>query len=284
VVQEEDDLGMGPPRSGLMERASFSSGPRYLLLAVALPIFFIILGEAFFFLDELEIPLVFHGLNILYCFIVPLLLGAPPQVYQAFSLVSLLRIVNIGMPVFFDLTIYWLPFIYLPIIIVALLLAWQGEGRVSPWSMMRRFLGKMANINKSHLLIYLALALGLGAVLGFIEYQLLKPERLIADISLESLLLLFVVMIFFVGLGEELVFRFLLQDRMKARMGTWTAIILASFVFALMHSGYSSLTFILYVFLIGMVFGVSYERTRSLAFVALLHGAINFFLFSVFPY
>jgi len=73
VVQEEDDLGMAPPRSGLMERASFSSGPRYLIFAVVLPIFFIILGEAFFFLDELELPLVFHGLNLLYCFIVPLL-------------------------------------------------------------------------------------------------------------------------------------------------------------------------------------------------------------------
>ncbi len=263
-----------------------NEGVPLLLLSVVVPIILIASAEAFFFAKDLEIPLALHGLNILYCVMAPLLLGLRPQVFQAFSLVSVLRIMNIGMPAFFDMTIYWLPFIYIPVIAVGLMIAWSDFSE-TPFTLGRAVKlvrERLAQVDGRKTGIYIAVGLGLGALLGFIEYQLLTPEKLIPDITIGSMITLGVVMFLFVGLGEELVFRYLLQDRLKTIMGAAIAIFLSSFTFAMMHSGYSSAYYLVYVFFVGLLFGISYEKTRSLLFVTVLHGSINFFLFSVFPY
>ena len=39
----------------------------------------------------------------------PFVLGSNPMIWQSFSLVSMLRVLNLGMPKFATLTIYWLP-------------------------------------------------------------------------------------------------------------------------------------------------------------------------------
>jgi hypothetical protein len=266
--------------------AQFREGPQFLALSVIVPLTLIVIAEAFFFTRNMEAPLALHGMNILYCVLTPLLLNLRPQIFQAFSLVSILRMMNIGMPVFFDMTIYWLPFIYLPVIVVGIMLArsdFSGDGLnlTRTMALIKERLGRW----NGHMIgLYVKEGLGLGALLGFIEYQILRPERLIPDLSMGSLLLLAVVMFLFVGLGEELLFRYLLQDRLKTATGMLAAILLSSFVFAIMHSGYGNAYYLVYVFFIGLIFGISYERTRSLLFVTVLHGAINFFLFSVFPY
>jgi membrane protease YdiL (CAAX protease family) len=268
-----------------MQSARHSLGLPFLLISVAVPTTLIVMGEIFFYLKNFEMPLAFHGFNILFCILAPFLLNLPPQIFQAFSLVSLLRILNIGMPVFFDMTIYWLPFIYAPILLVGFMIASTefANGSHTLGGILSLAVRKMREANPTTISLYLAVALGLGAVLGYIEYQILQPERLIPDLTIGSLVLLGVVMFLFVGLGEELVFRYLLQDRLKTVLGVTFAVILASVIFAIMHSGYSNPVYLIYVLFIGFIFGISYEKTRSLLFVTLLHGAINFFLFSVFP-
>ena len=263
-----------------------AEGIPFLALSVVVPTVLIGIAEAFFFMKGLEVPLALHGLNLMYCIMAPFLLNLPPGIFQAFSLVSLLRMMNIGMPVFFDMTIYWLPFIYAPIIVVGFMIAINNFSDDAPSlrGLIELARGKIRDANIKRIGIYIVVGLGLGALLGFIEYQVLSPERLIPEISLGSMLLLGIVMFVFVGLGEELVFRYLLQDRLKTVMGAISAILLASLIFTLMHSGYSNSFYLIYVFIIGLIFGISYERTRSLLFVTILHGAINFFLFSVFPY
>ena len=125
-------------------------------------------------------------------------------------------------------------------------------------------------------------------MLANIEFKILSlsiPDlRLVPDLSLESLALLFVVMVFFVGLGEELVFRYILQARLEASLGAVGAILMASLVFSIMHSGYGSYIYMVYVFCVSLVLGILYYRTKSLAFVALVHGTLNFFLFSLLPF
>ncbi len=261
-------------------------GTGFLLLSLVVPIVLISLAEFFFFTKHLELPITLHGINLLYCVMVPLLLNLRPQLFQAFSLVSVLRMMNIGMPVFFDMTIYWLPFIYLPVIVVGLMIARPDfSGGVLTFRMALTVVkDRLSKLDIKTFGAYLGGGLGLGALLGLLEYEILRPEELIPDMTLGSLLALGVVMFLFVGLGEELVFRYLLQDRLKAVTGTVGAILLASLVFATMHSGYSSAPYLVYVFFIGLVFGISYEKTRSLFFVAVLHGSINFFLFSIYPY
>lgn len=263
-----------------------AEGIPFLALSVVVPTVLIGLAEVFFFMKGLEVPLALHGLNLMYCIMAPFLLNLPPGIFQAFSLVSMLRMMNISMPVFFDMTIYWLPFIYAPVIAVGFMIAISNfsDDASSLRGLIELARGKIRDAEIKKIGIYVVVGLGLGALLGFIEYQVLSPERLISEISLGSMLLLGIVMFVFVGLGEELVFRYLLQDRLKTVMGAISAILLASLIFTLMHSGYSNSFYLIYVFIIGLIFGISYERTRSLLFVTILHGAINFFLFSVFPY
>lgn len=285
MVQDSGGVSSGTQIKGA-HTTQLAEGIPFLVLSVVVPTVLIGIAEAFFFMKDLEIPLAIHGLNLMYCILAPFLLNIPPGIFQAFSLVSLLRMMNIGMPVFFDMTIYWLPFIYAPVIVVVFMIAMYGfsDGGLSLRGLIELARGRIRDANAKTILLYITVGIGLGALLGFIEYQVLGPEKLIPDITLGSLLILGIVMFAFVGLGEELVFRYLLQDRFKRVMGTASAILLASFIFTLMHSGYSQLFYLVYVFFIGLIFGISYERTRSLLFVTILHGAINFFLFSVFPY
>ncbi|HOL08444.1 MAG TPA: CPBP family intramembrane metalloprotease, partial [Methanomassiliicoccaceae archaeon] len=74
------------------------------------------------------------------------------------------------------------------------------------------------------------------------------------------------------------------QVRMQAMVGIGASLIITFLTFAFMHSGYTSLIYMAYAFGISMVLGLLYDRTKSLALVALIHGMLNFFLFSFLPF
>ena len=82
----------------------------------------ILVGEAFLFVGDLNSSIIVHLFNILLCVAVPLLLREDILIWQSFSLVSMLRVMNLGMPKFATLTIYWMPLVYGPVILVAFLL------------------------------------------------------------------------------------------------------------------------------------------------------------------
>ena len=71
---------------------------------------------------------------------------------------------------------------------------------------------------------------------------------------------------------EEIVFRGLIFSRLKRGMKTWIAIVISSVLFALMHG---QLLWILYTFVIGFVFAVVVEQTKSLNASILCHMAFN---------
>jgi len=261
------------------------SGWREMVLSIALPAAMIVLAESFFFVGEVETTLSVHGINLLFCVLTPLIVSLPPHIFQAFSLISVLRILNIGMPAFFDLTLYWLPFIYGPVIVVGYVVATRegGEGSIPPIRESLRYLLRGERDERIRWrMYYLPLAVVLGAVIALFEHELLRPESLIPEMTLANLVLLGTVMVVFVGLGEELLFRQILQGRLKQRLGVPLAILLSSLIFATMHSGYSSLPYLGFVFIVGLLIGYEFERTGSLVYVTLLHGFINIFLFSVF--
>nr|WP_255679874.1 CPBP family intramembrane glutamic endopeptidase [Methanosarcina sp. DH2] len=99
-----------------------------------------------------------------------------------------------------------------------------------------------------------------------------------------NLLKLTIVMVFFVGLVEELIFRSVLQTRLENALGVWEAIIITSFLFGLMHSGYGTFQEILYTGFVGFIMGLAFYKTRSLPFIAVLHGFVNVFLFGILPH
>ncbi|MBQ3513324.1 MAG: CPBP family intramembrane metalloprotease [Lachnospiraceae bacterium] len=71
---------------------------------------------------------------------------------------------------------------------------------------------------------------------------------------------------------EEIIFRGLIFSRLKRGMKTPIAIIISSFLFALMHG---QLIWIIYTFVVGLIFAIVFEKTKSLGTSILCHMAFN---------
>jgi uncharacterized protein len=85
-------------------------------------------------------------------------------------------------------------------------------------------------------------------------------------------LILFAVIVFFAAIIEEVLFRGLLQNGLKRRVGPIWAIIISGLVFAAIH--FQPLAFPVLA-LMGMAFGYLYHLTGSLRVTILLHMANN---------
>lgn len=109
-----------------------------------------------------------------------------------------------------------------------------------------------------------------------IESGLQNPEILLVLIPLSILL---------VGPGEELLFRGVIQQLLRLRLGVPTGIAIASAIFSLAHLGSLSgeglvLTLITYLGL-SVILGVSYEYSGTLVMPAMIHGLFNAVQFGV---
>ncbi|WP_410766531.1 CPBP family intramembrane glutamic endopeptidase [Haloferax sp. DFSO60] len=101
------------------------------------------------------------------------------------------------------------------------------------------------------------------------------------------LLLLIPASFLLIGPGEELLFRGVVQNRIRESFGVVPGIAIASAIFAAIH--YVALTggaggrliTITILFFPSVVFGSAYELTDNLAVPALIHGAYNATLFSL---
>ena len=136
-------------------------------------------------------------------------------------------------------------------------------------------------------------ALGL-AVTGSIVVSALRVDtgqNAAAEIGSQNpsvLLLLIPASILAIGPGEELLFRGVVQGRLREAFGPKVAIVLASVVFAGLHwfalSG-GSLTgnLVVLAILLGpaFVFGISYEYTKNIVVPSLIHGIYNATLFTL---
>ncbi len=162
-----------------------------------------------------------HLFNIFLCVVLVIVTKRSEDLYASFILVSLLRVLNISMPRFFELSLYLFIFIYLPIIIAAFIFWYVlkvPEGRKIDGPLLWRFVnGVGPDDAPTFRWAYVPLALGIGLVLAFLEYWVLSPEALVPSMGLGDLMLLMTVMVVFVGLGEELVFRAALQESVRER-------------------------------------------------------------------
>lgn len=80
-------------------------------VAVFVPAVTIALSEGALFAGRLDVALWGHLLTLLGCITAPLLFD-DDVVFPAFALVSLFRLVNLGLPVFVERTLYSLPVVY----------------------------------------------------------------------------------------------------------------------------------------------------------------------------
>lgn len=188
------------------------------------------------------------------------------------SLAPLTRVLSLAAPLGqFDQT-YWYVIVGIPLsagTLVVLRLGGFSAASIG-WRLRPRLL-------PAHLLVASA---GLG--LGTVEWLVLRPEPLVASLSLEAVLLPALVLLLFTGLLEELMFRGLMQRAAEDAFGPG-GLVYASALFALLHVGFASGLEVLLVFGIALIFALVVKRTGSLVGVTLSHGLLNTWLLVLAP-
>lgn len=195
------------------------------------------------------------------------------RLYQAFMLLPVLRLINLSMPIFFETTLYTFIFVYGPLAIPVVVIILHQRDSL-----------EQIGITMKHFVPYMLISVPLGFLLGLGEYLTIRSGYLIPDLGFENLLKLTITMVFFVGLVEELIFRSILQTRLEQTLSVWEALLITSVMFGLMHSGYGTFHEILYTGFVGLIMGLAFYKTKSLPFIAVLHGFVNVFLFGILPH
>ena len=239
-------------------------------LDIIIPIFLIILAEFLIFIGKPNAAMPIHALNLILLILSSIYIDN--RIYPALMLMPLFRLVNVAMPVFFNLTLYSYFMVYAPMFIPIYFIVKDG------------FIGRVeAGLTFKGFWFYLPLAISVGFVLGWGEYNVIHLQLMTAGASIKDILILIITMIFFVGIVEEFIFRSSLQTVLEARLGPIAGLLLASVIFGFMHSGYRLPLELLYVSFAGVVFGLLFWLTKSLPVISLAHGVTNISLFLVVP-
>ena len=244
-------------------------------LFTAIPVLCIALAELLIFSGRMEAAVWIHiwtliALSLSYALIKDKEIH---KIHMALMLLPVLRLINLSMPIFFKTTLYTFIFAYGPLAIPVAVIV-----------MHQRSSFEEIGITTKNLLAYMIISVPLSFLLGFGEYLIIRPGYLIPDLTFENLLKLTFIMVFFVGLVEELIFRTILQTRLEHALSVQEALVITSLLFGLMHSGYGTYHEILYTGFVGFIMGLAFYKTRSLPFIAVLHGFVNVFLFGILPH
>jgi len=94
------------------------------------------------------------------------------------------------------------------------------------------------------------------------------------------------IIMFFVAVSEETVFRGYILNNLMQSINKWAALGISSLLFALFHAGNPGITLLALfnIFLSGLVLGLNYVYTKNLWFAIMFHFSWNFFLGPVLGY
>jgi len=235
-------------------------------------LFLIAIAEAVtLFIDPLG-GIVAFGLILLFALLIPALKNDyyPSRLILSLSLVPMVRIVSLSMPLDNVPRIWWFPIMYAPLMLAAVVAALMlGLSlKETGFNLRRPFINLLVGIS------------GIG--LGFVEYLILKPEPMVAELTWQAALVPALILLFTTGLVEEFIFRGVLQQTAVELFGKW-GIVYVSLIFAVLHMGFLSAVDIIFVLGAGLYFGWVVYKTGSLTGVILAHGATNIVLFIVAP-
>lgn len=192
---------------------------------------------------------------------------------MAIGIAPLIRIISLSTPLSSFSYIYWFLILSIPLFSGILVLrAIQGLSEEA--------LGLVFDIRKLHWEGGIAIA---GIPLGVLEYYILKPEPILEDPSLQSIIAPILIMIICTGLVEELVFRGLIQHNAEKVFGLWVGILITSVTFGFLHTGNLNPMSVVFAFAVGFLFSVVKIRTKSIIGISLSHGILNCTLFLISP-
>ena len=192
---------------------------------------------------------------------------------ESLALIPLYILFTSSLPWFFINQQYLLPAVYSTILALCLWHIYQKKLSFSE-----------LGFKKDKWLKYVVLGIIIGIPVGAVEYFTIYPAPAFPTFEVKYLLRDMVYMFCFVGLGEELLFRGLVQSDLTKAVGWKWGLILASFMFAVMHLTWRSIPELFFVFIAGLIVGYIYHKTKSLVGPIVLHGTGNVILVAVMPY
>lgn len=194
------------------------------------------------------------------------------NICQVFLLLPILRLMNFSVPFFPNNPLFSFIFVYTPLIIPLTIVASS-----------QKFSYEQLGLNFKKIEYYFPISILIGFVLGQGESLIIQTTSLIPDLSLVYIFELAIIMVLFVGITEELLFRSFIQTRFEGILGAWPGLIFSSLIFGFMNSGYGTPYIIFYAFIEGLLIGRIFQKTRSLPFIALIHGFTSMFSFGIIP-
>jgi membrane protease YdiL (CAAX protease family) len=258
-------------------------------------VFLILAGDGLLFAGYSVLNAGVQALNIIAVAVIAVARrGERVQLVEALALISVLYVVSFSLghvSIIYSLAIVWV--MYLPLILVIptlplyLWVAFYGvmfipiSAIVAHRKLSRHDLGLTGGLRLTYLVPFGALV---GVGIGLIEYAVLANGALIPNASASELIGLSIVMIFFVALVEELLFRVLLQPQFTERSGAVVGILITSVLFGAMHVGYANVYELLFATAAGVVFGVAFYKTKNLPFVVTMHAVDDILLYGVLPF
>ena len=123
-----------------------------------------------------------------------------------------------------------------------------------------------------------------GIPLGLVEFVILRPPAWIAGLTFGSLVLGGLVIFFATGFSEELIFRGILLKRAVEGLGARGGLLYVTAIFASLHIFFLNGVDLVFVFAVGLFYGLIVLKTRNLWGVILSHSLGNVILYLVAPF
>jgi uncharacterized protein len=191
--------------------------------------------------------------------------------WLALGLVPLTRIIGLTMPIAEISEIYLCMIMAMPIFLSAVAVTLN----------LKYSLDDDIGLNGRKIFIQSIVAIA-GAALGFVDYIILKPEALISELTIQTMVIPAFILLVATGFIDELVFRGVLQ-RAAHRLGSWGWVYIA-IVYSILQIGQGSVVYVVFVFLVAIFFGWIVKKTGSIIGVSLSHGLLNIALYLVLPH
>lgn len=226
------------------------------------------LAEFIIYTGAVRVALVIYLLMFVGTLIIPAVVADGSEIAKAFVLIPLFRLVNLGIPVFSESTIVWLALIYGSIVIATVLTA---------VALPAARLCTRDDLKK--LTIYSPVVGGAAILLGAIEYWILLPEPFVTSLSDPEGVFFVIIMVGFIGLGEELLFRGVIQSTVADYAGPGPAVVVSTLLFGVLHSGLVVPEAIAWATLTGAVFSVYYQLTANWVVTGIVRGVANVLIY-----
>lgn len=238
------------------------------VLPTLVPLLGVLPGELLLSVEMVGPALWLYVTTLLLCTLLPLRIPTVTPVLSGFAFLVAFRLVNLSMPVFTELTIYWILSVYVPFVAAGTWFLWQSET-------------VDADLDLRGTLLWAPVAVIAGVAIAAAESRVVTTTALLPTVTGEGLWLL-VGAVVLGTVAEEVLFRGVLQSALRGVLGSWLAVVVVSAVFAAMQSTLGGAA-VAVAFGASVVYGLGYELSESLLTPVVCRVTVNALLFVVVP-